>query len=87
MTVAQPEKLATCERFLKELQFRDFRLRDQGESVCIEISPRELSRLLERATRDIVVQKFKAAGFRYVSLDLEGNHFKNVAETGGNEDG
>jgi pyridinium-3,5-biscarboxylic acid mononucleotide sulfurtransferase len=65
-------KIAACESFMKELHFREFRVRYHGDLARIEVSLNEFDRLLEKKTRDAIVQKFKALGFNYVSLDLQG---------------
>jgi uncharacterized protein len=65
-------KVAACELFMKELRFREFRVRYHGDLARIEVSPTEMDRLFEKTTRSAIVQKFKAVGFKYVSLDLQG---------------
>jgi uncharacterized protein len=65
-------QVAACEMFMKDLRFREFRVRYHGDLARIEVSQQEFERLLDRTTRDAVVQKFKEAGFHYVSLDLQG---------------
>ena len=66
------EKIAACERFLQELQFRQFRVRYHGEMVRIEVAMEEINRFLEPATREAIVQRFREIGFTFVSLDLQG---------------
>jgi pyridinium-3,5-biscarboxylic acid mononucleotide sulfurtransferase len=65
-------QVAACETFMKDLRFREFRVRYHGDLARIEVSQRELERLIDPSTRDAVVRKFKEAGFQYVSLDLQG---------------
>jgi uncharacterized protein len=65
-------QVAACEIFMKDLRFREFRVRYHGDLARIEVSQREFDRLFDKATREAVVQKFKEAGFHYVSLDLQG---------------
>ena len=65
-------KVAACEVFLKELRFREFRVRYHGEIARIEVAQNEIERFFDRATRDAIVEKFKEVGFHYVSLDLQG---------------
>ena len=57
---------------LRELGFRQFRVRHHGQTVRIEIAPEELVRALspEMASRFVTI--FKQLGFTYVTLDLEG---------------
>lgn len=66
------KKIAACESFLKELGFREFRVRYHGDLARIEVAPQEMNRLFEKPIRDTVVEKFKQVGFSYVSLDLQG---------------
>jgi uncharacterized protein len=57
---------------MKELGFREFRVRYHGDLARIEVAQEQFDRLFDQATRDSVVRKFKDAGFHYVSLDLQG---------------
>lgn len=60
------------EEALRELGFRQFRVRYHGELVRIEIAPEELPRALEPEMARRFVAVFKPLGFHYVTLDLEG---------------
>jgi uncharacterized protein len=66
------KKVAACELFMKELRFREFRVRYHGDLARIEISQSEFDRLFEKELRQAIIQKFKEVGFNYVSLDLQG---------------
>jgi pyridinium-3,5-biscarboxylic acid mononucleotide sulfurtransferase len=66
------KQVGSCEQFLKQLHFREFRVRYHGDLARIEVAQNEIDRLFEKATRDAVVKRFKDLGFRYVSLDLQG---------------
>jgi pyridinium-3,5-biscarboxylic acid mononucleotide sulfurtransferase len=57
---------------LRELGFRQFRVRHHGEIVRIEIAREELARALDVAMAAEFTRIFKALGFRFVALDLEG---------------
>jgi uncharacterized protein len=57
---------------MKQLGFREFRVRYHGDLARIEVSQDAIDRLFEKPNRDAIVEKFKAAGFRYVTLDLQG---------------
>lgn len=70
-----PEVLAVIERgedALRELGFRQFRVRHHGEIVRLEIAPEEMPRALTPAMAAQFARSFKALGFKYVTLDLEG---------------
>ncbi|MBI4490464.1 MAG: ATP-dependent sacrificial sulfur transferase LarE [Deltaproteobacteria bacterium] len=79
------QKIAACERFLQELQFREFRVRYHGELVRIEVAPQEINRLFDTATREAIVQRFKEIGFNFVSLDLQGYRTGSMNEPLGNK--
>jgi uncharacterized protein len=60
------------EEAIRALGFRQFRVRHHGEIVRIEIAPEELERALNSATAAQFTAIFKALGFKFVTLDLEG---------------
>ena len=57
---------------LRALGFRQFRVRHHGDIVRIEIAPDELLRALSPTMAAEFTRVFKALGFTYVTLDLEG---------------
>jgi len=70
-----PERLKIIERgeeALRELGFRQMRVRYHEDLVRIEISPDELPRALDPEMAGKFVEIFKALGFKFVTLDLEG---------------
>lgn len=60
------------EEALRVLGFRQFRVRHHGPIVRIEIAREELRRALDPAMAEQFTRIFKALGFTYVTLDLEG---------------
>lgn len=60
------------EAALRELGFRQFRVRLHDELARVEISPEELPLALSREMSGAIAQRLKALGFAYVTLDLEG---------------
>jgi len=66
------KQVGACEVFMKKLRFREFRVRYHGDLARIEVAQAEIDRLFDKPTRDAIVAKFKEAGFRHVSLDLQG---------------
>jgi pyridinium-3,5-biscarboxylic acid mononucleotide sulfurtransferase len=74
-TAVTPDLLAKIERAeqsLRELGFRQFRVRAHGETARVEIAQDELPRALESDMADRVDAAIKRAGFFYVAIDLEG---------------
>src|SRR5438874_924855 len=57
---------------LRALGFRQFRVRHHGEIVRIEIARDELPRVLDSGMAATFTATFKALGFKFVTLDLEG---------------
>jgi uncharacterized protein len=72
ITLERLKKVGGCEVFLKELGFREFRVRYHNDLARIEVTPGDLERLIQKETREAVVRRFKQLGFNYVSLDLQG---------------
>jgi uncharacterized protein len=70
-----PEALRVIERgedALRELGFRQFRVRHHGEIVRIEIARDEMPRALSEEMAREFTSIFKQLGFKFVTLDLEG---------------
>lgn len=69
------EALSVVERgedAIRALGFRQFRVRHHGQIVRIEIARDEMERALNPATAAEFTAIFKALGFQFVTLDLEG---------------
>jgi len=74
-TEVTPERLALIDRAeaaLRNLGFRQFRVRLHDKLARVEIAPDELPRALTPEMAATINARLKAAGFLYVSLDLEG---------------
>jgi uncharacterized protein len=69
------EKLRTIERAeaaLRALGFRVFRVRHHDDLARVEVGRNEMARALEPEIGAAIVRDLKAAGYRYVTLDLQG---------------
>ena len=74
-TEVTPERLTLIERgeaALRELGFRQFRVRLHDQLARVEIAPDEMERAFSKETSAAISQALKRAGFTYVALDLEG---------------
>ena len=74
-TEVTPERLTLIENgeaILRELGFRQFRVRLHDKLARIEIAAEELPLAMTPEMGAAISQRFKAAGFLYVALDLEG---------------
>jgi pyridinium-3,5-biscarboxylic acid mononucleotide sulfurtransferase len=71
-----PERLAMideAERYLREQGFRPLRVRyHKGDMARIEVAAEALAKFCDPEFRREVTGRLKAAGFKYVTLDLEG---------------
>ncbi len=72
VTVEALRQIEQGEDALRALGFRQFRVRHHGQIVRLEIAPEELPRALNPAMAAEFTRIFKALGFAYVTLDLEG---------------
>jgi pyridinium-3,5-biscarboxylic acid mononucleotide sulfurtransferase len=57
---------------VRALGFRQFRVRHHGDIVRIEIAREELDQALDPGMAAEFTRIFKALGFKFVTLDLEG---------------
>jgi uncharacterized protein len=79
VTVGLLSQVAQAESALRQLGFVGLRVRHYGDAARIELPADELSRAVE--LRSDVVAVVKAAGYRYVTLDLEGFRSGNLAQS------
>jgi len=61
-----------AEMVLKQLGFRQVRVRHHGDVARIEIAEDEMLRALDPEMTRRMSTALKALGFKYVTLDLEG---------------
>lgn len=69
------EKLSTVEQgeqFLRNQGLRVFRVRHHDNIARIEVLPEDIPHLAQEPLRSQLVDKFKALGYAYVTLDLAG---------------
>lgn len=74
-TEVTSERLALVEKgeaALRELGFRQFRVRLHDKLARVEIAPDELPRAMTLEMGAAIADRLTAAGFLYVALDLEG---------------
>lgn len=73
ITEERLEQVGMCETYLRQLGFKQFRVRYHGEVARIEVSVDDLKQFLEDPPlREKIVKRFKEFGFTYVTLDLGG---------------
>jgi uncharacterized protein len=70
VTVAALRQIESAEAAIKSLGFKQVRVRHHGDVARIEVEPAEIARLVSE--RERVVDALRSAGYKFVSLDLEG---------------
>ena len=66
------EQVERGEKSLRQLGFRELRVRHHGELARVEIAREELARALTMEMMDAITAGLKQAGFKYVTLDCSG---------------
>ena len=66
------EQVEKGEEALRQLGFRELRVRHHGELARVEIARNELPRALTMEMLDAITAALKLAGFQYVTLDCTG---------------
>ena len=66
------EQVERAEESLRQLGFRELRVRHHGELARVEIARAELPRALEMEMLDAISAALKRTGFQYVTLDCTG---------------
>jgi uncharacterized protein len=70
VTVAALRQIEAAEAALKNLGFRQVRVRHHDDVARIEVEPEDIARLI--AEREAVTRAVREAGYKFVSADLEG---------------
>ncbi len=72
VTIGRLSKVERGEAVLRELGFREFRVRLHGDMVRIEVASAEMAKILDVGVVNAVSEKFRNIGFEFITLDLEG---------------
>ncbi len=78
------EQVERGEESLRQLGFRELRVRHHGELARVEIARGELPRALTMEMLDAITAALKQAGFKYVTLDCSGFRSGSMNEVLGN---
>jgi uncharacterized protein len=73
------DRLDRCEMVLRDLGFRQFRVRHHDTLCRIEVEPPDIPRLIE--LREEVNARFREFGYTYVTVDLEGYRSGKMNDT------
>ena len=72
VTSAKLNQIERAESALRQLGFRDLRVRHHGEVARVELPPQDLARAVVDPLRTRMLAAVRGAGFRFVAVDLGG---------------
>jgi uncharacterized protein len=72
VSIERLSKIERGEQILRNFGFKQFRVRYHEELVRLEIASEEMEQVLQRSAINHLANEFRALGFRYVTLDLNG---------------
>jgi uncharacterized protein len=72
VTIERLAKIDAGEEVLREMGFREFRVRHHDSLVRLEIAPAEMEHALRKEVVAELALRFRGLGFKYVTLDLQG---------------
>lgn len=81
ITEEKLSRVEQAEQLLKDLGFRQARVRIHGQMARIEVEEDGFARLLEKKIREEITAKLKALEFTYITLDLTGYRTGSMNET------
>ncbi len=80
VTLSALSKVARAERSLRRLGIRELRVRHHDSVARLEVGVDDLTSVLEQRVE--IIERVKRAGYRFVSLDLEGFRSGSLHEAG-----
>jgi uncharacterized protein len=72
VTIARLKEVDRGEQILRDLGFREFRVRHHDNLVRLEIARAEMEQALSLTVIDELARRFRELGFKYVTFDLNG---------------
>ncbi|WP_268836208.1 ATP-dependent sacrificial sulfur transferase LarE [Synechococcus sp. Nb3U1] len=72
ITAEKLRRVGAAERYLRSLGWRQVRVRSEKDTARIELPPQHIQEFILKTDLEALVKAFQAAGYLYVSLDLEG---------------
>ncbi|MDB9521853.1 ATP-dependent sacrificial sulfur transferase LarE [Dolichospermum circinale CS-1225] len=72
ITIAKLQRVGRAEIYLRNLGWQNFRVRSEGDTARIELSPDKIQDFVTTTDLPSLVSVFQDWGFIYVTLDLEG---------------
>lgn len=79
VTLIKLKRIENSESVIKNTsKLRNVRVRDHGDLARIELDKNEFMKILDPKTLDELVTNLKRAGYKYITLDLEGYRSNNT---------
>ena len=72
ITIAKLQRVGRAEIYLRNLGWQNLRVRSEGDTARIELSPDQIKDFVTMTDLPSLVSAFQTWGFIYVTLDLEG---------------
>ena len=72
ITTEKLHRVGRAERYMRDLGYRNLRVRSDGETARIELMPEDIHGFVAKVALPELVEAFRGFGFTYVTLDLEG---------------
>lgn len=72
ITIQKLQRVGRAEIYLRKLGFSNLRVRSEGDTARIELSPEQIKEFVLTTELPQLVRAFQELGFVYVTLDLEG---------------
>ena len=72
ITIAKLQRVGRAEIYLRNLGWQNLRVRSEGDTARIELSPDKIKDFVSTTDLPTLVSAFQNWGFIYVTLDLEG---------------
>jgi len=72
ITIPKLQRVGRAEVYLRKLGWKNLRVRSEGDTARIELSPEQIQDFVLMTELPKLVQTFQEFGFIYVTLDLEG---------------
>ncbi|MBW4418902.1 MAG: ATP-dependent sacrificial sulfur transferase LarE [Myxacorys californica WJT36-NPBG1] len=72
ITIPKLQRVGRAEVYLRRLGWKNIRVRSEGDTARIEVLPDQVKEFVLQTDLPTLIDTFKAYGFLYVTLDLEG---------------
>jgi uncharacterized protein len=66
------EQIDRAEQLLRDLGYRQIRVRHHGDIARLELPPEDMPRFFTEGLAEPIVRRLKELGFQYVTMDLQG---------------